>query len=288
MATNLPRPQAQLSFAHPHLPVYPPPLLSPAPSTEASSVNTSQGGPVQTQALPGLPLYARQARPSAAASQYRPAVLRPTGRPARHFPLTPPQSSSNSFDSTQGAESPRFLSRHATADGITRFASPTATSTSTSPTITNDTDWLVDQTSGKVTGAPTRDHWKPDASAPNCDADGCNKLFGLFERRHHCRRCGNVFCRVHTPFSIPLDQHARFHPDGMYSRACDLCWSEYRTWQTDRCSRANSIASYDNPDTSTTSGLSISGRGGTPAGLSVSAAELGVQKVGSKIGRAHV
>jgi hypothetical protein len=32
----------------------------------------------------------------------------------------------------------------------------------------------------------------PDKDVPSCG--GCGEGFALFRRRHHCRRCGNVFC----------------------------------------------------------------------------------------------
>lgn len=34
--------------------------------------------------------------------------------------------------------------------------------------------------------------WVPNQIAPMCR--GCESMFTFFNRRHHCRRCGNVFC----------------------------------------------------------------------------------------------
>ncbi len=34
--------------------------------------------------------------------------------------------------------------------------------------------------------------WIPDIVATNCVT--CEKSFGIFTRRHHCRRCGDIFC----------------------------------------------------------------------------------------------
>ncbi len=34
--------------------------------------------------------------------------------------------------------------------------------------------------------------WLPDAVAYDCKL--CNKEFGIFLRKHHCRFCGEVFC----------------------------------------------------------------------------------------------
>ena len=36
--------------------------------------------------------------------------------------------------------------------------------------------------------------WIPDEDAQNCYNCG-NKFFSLFNRKHHCRVCGNIFCK---------------------------------------------------------------------------------------------
>src|SRR5204862_4712152 len=65
--------------------------------------------------------------------------------------------------------------------------------------------------------------------------------FGVFLRRHHCRHCGHVFCSSHTLHNVPLDQNARFHPDGLPSRACDLCWSAFQLWDKARADRLTKL-----------------------------------------------
>ncbi len=52
---------------------------------------------------------------------------------------------------------------------------------------------------------------QPDSSVQECDLTVCARLFSLFTRRHHCRRCGGIFCAEHSSFFVPLDQHARFN-----------------------------------------------------------------------------
>lgn len=42
---------------------------------------------------------------------------------------------------------------------------------------------------------------------------------------------------------VPLNQDAQFHPDGVLSRACDLCWSAYQRWLEVRSSRLSKIQS---------------------------------------------
>lgn len=83
----------------------------------------------------------------------------------------------------------------------------------------------------EVTGSPTREHWKKDADSSNCGYLGCSTSFGLFDRRHHCRKCGDIFCSHHCSNYFRLDQFAQFHPRGVLSRGCDNCASDYIQWQ---------------------------------------------------------
>ncbi|KAF9645032.1 hypothetical protein BDM02DRAFT_3063869, partial [Thelephora ganbajun] len=46
--------------------------------------------------------------------------------------------------------------------------------------------------------------WKPDYQASHCDVFNCRKPFTLFDRRHHCRKCGGIFCADCSPYCIPL------------------------------------------------------------------------------------
>ena len=36
------------------------------------------------------------------------------------------------------------------------------------------------------------DHWTKDEGAESCL--GCGVKFTIYERRHHCRACGKLFC----------------------------------------------------------------------------------------------
>ncbi|KAI9750916.1 MAG: hypothetical protein M1815_001527 [Lichina confinis] len=239
-------------------------------STAAAEPNSSQvsPGPGGGDGMPFLPLQARQPRPTTTPS-YRPAVLRPTERPCRPSPLTPPQSSSNSVDFELGADSPVPLSRQSTGDSFRRSAASVDSSAH---------EWVRPYGFGKVTAPPTREHWKPDSSAQSCDAAICNKPFSLFGRRHHCRRCGNVFCGVHSPFLVPLDQDAQFHPDGVLSRACEYCWSDYKGWDAVRLGRLDAVGlgqdtqTLASSATTTTTSLSIGPRPGSNAQIAGSVA----------------
>ncbi|KAF2231376.1 hypothetical protein EV356DRAFT_506942 [Viridothelium virens] len=154
---------------------------------------------------------------------YVPAVYRPTERPVRQ-PVTPPAGAETSFDLSR---SPAAQRASGEVSGLARIV----------------TDEWNEAALGKVTGLPTKNHWKPDASAQACNLGNCNKTFTFFYRRHHCRRCGNIFCGDHSVHAVPLDQHARFHPSGSRQRACDRCWADYKMWETARVTRTNSTSS---------------------------------------------
>ncbi|SAM09014.1 hypothetical protein [Absidia glauca] len=110
---------------------------------------------------------------------------------------------------------------------------------------------LANQPSFSVTGPPSRHHWKPDSEAVYCEYLDCATEFGFFERRHHCRRCGDIFCTQHCSSYFRLDQDCQFHPKGALSRGCDSCTEEYNTWATTLQQQHTSMT--DPPSSSTES-----------------------------------
>ena len=202
---------------------------NPQPNTP---LNISPSSPHASSQFP--PLANRQLRPPKT-PMYVPAALRPTERPPRPSPLTPPRSVHGSTDSLEGAESGRPTSRRSTGDSrkqasLSRVSEDGQSQTSEQAVPTSDLP--------EVTGPPTRSHWKPDAHASICDAPVCQRSFGLFERRHHCRHCGNVFCGKDSIWQIPLDQDGNYHPKGGLYRACGHCWGMYGKWKEDRIEAA--------------------------------------------------
>lgn len=173
-----------------------------------------------------LQLQTRQLRPPKV-PLYVPAALRPTERPQKASPPTPPRSVHGSLDSWTDAE---------TVESTTRRSSIQRAANALSSKITEE-ELMKHEPLAKVTGLPTRHHWKADAASPTCDSPTCRSSFGLFLRRHHCRHCGHVFCSSHTPHLVPLNQDAQFHPNGILSRACDMCWSAYQRWLEARSNR---------------------------------------------------
>ena len=96
---------------------------------------------------------------------------------------------------------------------------------------------------------------KADNESTICDHSTCRRTFSYFTRRHHCRRCGNIFCDSHSAHEVPLDESANYNPRGVPVRACAHCYSRFKEWR----SRANS-RDYS----STAAAASAGGGGGLP------------------------
>ncbi|KAF9573675.1 hypothetical protein EC968_008191 [Mortierella alpina] len=94
-----------------------------------------------------------------------------------------------------------------------------------------DSDSMSMSTTSSRAG-PGRAHWKPDHSTLVCTWPGCRLEFGFFDRRHHCRKCGDIFCSAHCSREVPLDQALDFNPsEGVLSRACVGCYEAFEQWQ---------------------------------------------------------
>ncbi|KAH9487183.1 Lateral signaling target protein 2-like protein [Psilocybe cubensis] len=85
--------------------------------------------------------------------------------------------------------------------------------------------------------------WKPDSSTNTCDNFYCRVPFSLFERKHHCRKCGGIFCGACTsrttplldtsnlsflqpPRNVPLTAFESPISPILDSRVCDDCWDQ--------------------------------------------------------------
>ena len=149
---------------------------------------------------------------------YVPAALRKTERPRCSPPKTAPDSPLDSSGSSAHSVAPDD-----DGVGLSRAVPEELSAGPLSP----------------VAGPPSRNHWKPDRSADACSAAACRAPFSLFRRRHHCRRCGAIFCHAHCAHAVPLNEHALFHPDGAPQRACDRCHRHYYEWEQLRARRAS-------------------------------------------------
>jgi len=237
MSTMFAQPPAPPALSGPSVPTpiqttttSPPPYTSQAQFTPPSSSETisnvqSPLSPRTSFSIPQhLQMPTRQIR-QRQGPMYVPAVLRPTEKPARS---SPPKGahygSPESMDDFGGADRPAGVVPH-----LSRIV----------------TEEWNEEVLGPVTGTPSRNHWKPDMASDCCDDATCQKDFSFFTRRHHCRRCGRIFCFEHSTKLVPLDQHARFHPDAPKHRACNSCYSDFRHWESARASRSNSTNSRD-------------------------------------------
>lgn len=218
--------------------------FSHAKTTADTPIDLSPSSPRSSFMFPNFPHATRQLRPLKS-PMYVPAVLRPTERPHRPSPPTPPRSANNSTDSLDRSSGLRQPSRRSTRESAS-FEAP----------VTTDDDISL----GPIEGLPTRAHWKPDSHALICDAPTCQKTFSLFERRHHCRHCGHVFCAAHSQYTIPLDHRAEFHPEGSCSRACKHCWDRYCAWNSRRLSSSGE-AGNEGEIAGVSEGRNIEGRG---------------------------
>ena len=123
---------------------------SPTNSNTTTPSNNSPTSPrLNTASLHQLPLQSRQLRPLKG-PLYVPAALRPTERPQKASPITPPRSVHGSLDSLN-EDSTEPISRRSTLE-----------SKASTSTISKSAEhaWMKNEQLGLVTGLPTRDHWK--------------------------------------------------------------------------------------------------------------------------------
>uniref|UniRef100_A0A7N0T2N2 1-phosphatidylinositol-3-phosphate 5-kinase n=2 Tax=Kalanchoe fedtschenkoi TaxID=63787 RepID=A0A7N0T2N2_KALFE len=75
----------------------------------------------------------------------------------------------------------------------------------------------------------SRDFWMPDHSCRVCYE--CDTHFNLFNRRHHCRVCGRIFCAKCTANTVPASFVDVIDTESLGEerlRACDFC---YQLWE---------------------------------------------------------
>ncbi|GFP97629.1 1-phosphatidylinositol-3-phosphate 5-kinase fab1a [Phtheirospermum japonicum] len=74
----------------------------------------------------------------------------------------------------------------------------------------------------------SRDFWMPDESCRVCYE--CDSQFNIFNRKHHCRLCGRVFCARCTTNSVPApsDEPKNGREDGDRIRVCNYCFKQWK------------------------------------------------------------
>ncbi|KAF8525129.1 FYVE zinc finger-domain-containing protein [Hysterangium stoloniferum] len=88
-----------------------------------------------------------------------------------------------------------------------------------------------------------RNLWKADRLASHCDRYACRVKFTLFERKHHCRKCGGIYCHscsarttplldttklpfLLPPRGFPVSHFAAPHAPVIDARVCDDCHNQ--------------------------------------------------------------
>jgi hypothetical protein len=133
------------TYTHPsnQLPLFGAQQISPVDSASNSPNNASPtSARSQTHLQYHVPGQVRQLRPMKS-PLYVPAALRPTERPSKNTPMTPPKSLHGSLDSLENGN-----------------AEATMESGRTPLDLVVENDWIANEQLGEVTGDPTRDHWK--------------------------------------------------------------------------------------------------------------------------------
>ncbi|EFA85718.1 Esterase [Heterostelium album PN500] len=78
-----------------------------------------------------------------------------------------------------------------------------------------------------------RPEWVPDNSSTKCEM--CSSEFTLFNRRHHCRRCGHLFCGECCSLNVSLP------PEFGYTTRVKVCSKCFATTLNDRAREESTI-----------------------------------------------
>ncbi|XP_076441937.1 uncharacterized protein LOC143280973 isoform X2 [Babylonia areolata] len=101
---------------------------------------------------------------------------------------------------------------------VGRRGSTISTTTTTPAPVTSTTGGRSGSTKFIMPVAPpTEDQWVPDSEASVCMVCKLER-FSMFNRRHHCRRCGRVVCAACST--------RRSQVRGMSARTCDECYEQ--------------------------------------------------------------
>ncbi|CAG8455078.1 8036_t:CDS:2 [Paraglomus occultum] len=68
--------------------------------------------------------------------------------------------------------------------------------------------------------------WVEDDEVSTCQHYQCTVKFNWWNRRHHCRRCGDIFCSTHSAYSMLLFPDGNEDWGGVWSRVCENCFKD--------------------------------------------------------------
>lgn len=71
----------------------------------------------------------------------------------------------------------------------------------------------------------TRKHWQRPTGNDRCTEPACGKSLGPLTGSINCRKCGRLFCEVHTMYQMKLSRSANHEPTrGCWCRVCETCY----------------------------------------------------------------
>ncbi|TDZ37999.1 Vacuolar segregation protein pep7 [Colletotrichum trifolii] len=71
----------------------------------------------------------------------------------------------------------------------------------------------------------TRSHWQRQTNHDRCTDPTCAKGLGAVNGSINCRKCGRLFCEVHTMYQMRLARSAQHDPvRGYWVRVCETCY----------------------------------------------------------------
>lgn len=71
----------------------------------------------------------------------------------------------------------------------------------------------------------TRKHWQRATGSDYCTDPTCGKGLGPINGSINCRKCGRLFCEVHTMYQMRLSRSASHDPTrGYWYRVCETCY----------------------------------------------------------------
>ena len=66
-------------------------------------------------------------------------------------------------------------------------------------------------------------YWQPNAEARACSAPRCRLTFAPADRKHHCRKCGKVFCGECTRYWAPVPERGWGNEP---QKCCKTCYDQ--------------------------------------------------------------
>nr|CAG8565213.1 10267_t:CDS:2 [Entrophospora candida] len=70
------------------------------------------------------------------------------------------------------------------------------------------------------------ERWVEDDEVSVCRHADCNTKFNFWNRKHHCRRCGDIFCYKHSNYSMLLFADGNEDWGGVWSKVCEECYKD--------------------------------------------------------------